>query len=259
MKTTIYYFSASGNSLKIAKNLAENLGDTEIVQITQRNDAYINDTAERVGFVFPVYFWGAPAIVKEFIRRLELTKAGYVFSIANCANVVISANFQIEEILKTKGIKLSALYKIRMPESYQIFFKVPPEEYQKKLFKNQEHKVLKISEDIKNNKIIEAKGIQKYFLKFAGDIVSGCFKPKNKDRHFWTNEKCNGCGICQKVCPVNNITMNNGKPEWKHNCEQCLACLQWCPQKSIQYKKATINKGRYHNPNIKLKEIIGQK
>lgn len=259
MKTTIYYFSASGNSLKIAKDLAKKLDDTEIVQITENNNTYINDTAERVGFVFPVYFWGAPAIVKEFIKKLQIRKATYVFSIANCGHVVISANLQIEELLKAKEIKLSASYKIKMPESYQIFFKVPSEKNQIELFKKQEQKMTKIAEDIKSNKIIAAKGIRKCILKFSGDIVSGAFKPKDKDRHFWTDEKCNGCGICQKVCPVNNIKMNNGKPEWQHNCEQCLACLQWCPQKSIQYKKATLKKGRYSNPYVKLKDIIAKK
>ena len=82
------------------------------------------------------------------------------------------------------------------------------------------------------------------------------FKPYEKDKNFWTDEKCNGCGICLKVCPANNIKMNEGKPQWQHKCEQCVACMQWCPQKSIQYKKVTVKRGRYHHPDIEVKELF---
>ena len=32
------------------------------------------------------------------------------------------------------------------------------------------------------------------------------------DRDFWTDKKCNGCGICGRVCPVGNIAFESGKP-----------------------------------------------
>lgn len=56
--------------------------------------------------------------------------------------------------------------------------------------------------------------------------------------------------------PANNIVMHDRKPKWEHQCESCLACMQWCPQKSIQYKKATVKRGRYHNPQINVSELI---
>lgn len=53
------------------------------------------------------------------------------------------------------------------------------------------------------------------------------------DSVFSVSEKRNGCGICSKVCPAGNIDMKNGKPEWTHHCENCLACCNFCPQKAI--------------------------
>ena len=60
------------------------------------------------------------------------------------------------------------------------------------------------------------------------------------DKQFRVDDKCNQCGICGKVCPSENITMQEGKPVWNHHCEQCFACLQWCPKKAIQYGKRTV-------------------
>lgn len=78
------------------------------------------------------------------------------------------------------------------------------------------------------------------------------------DGDFWVDEKCNGCTICAKVCPVGNITMSADKPVWSHRCEQCLACIQWCPKEAIQYGKKTPNYERYHHPEVTLKDIVGE-
>jgi len=77
------------------------------------------------------------------------------------------------------------------------------------------------------------------------------------DRDFWTDNKCNGCEICGRVCPVGNIVFESGKPAWQHRCEQCLACIQWCPQEAIQYGKKTPAYERYHHPEVKLKDMTG--
>ncbi len=75
------------------------------------------------------------------------------------------------------------------------------------------------------------------------------------DKNYTVDDKCNGCSICQKVCPVNNIIMEDNKPLWNKKCEQCYACLQWCPKESIQVGKKTIGVKRYHHPNITIKDI----
>ena len=75
------------------------------------------------------------------------------------------------------------------------------------------------------------------------------------DKKFWIDEECNSCGICEKVCPAANILMKEGKPVWQKQCQQCLACIQWCPKESIQYGKKTSEYKRYHHPEIKLKEM----
>jgi NAD-dependent dihydropyrimidine dehydrogenase PreA subunit len=78
------------------------------------------------------------------------------------------------------------------------------------------------------------------------------------DENFWVDDQCNRCGICLKVCPGNNIEMINEKPAWLHRCEQCLACVQWCPQEVIQYGKKTVKYPRYHHSEVILEDMCEQ-
>ena len=80
-------------------------------------------------------------------------------------------------------------------------------------------------------------------------------KLKTNDKNFTADEKCIKCGTCEQICPVKNIKLENGKPAWQHNCEQCLACYHWCPAAAIQYGDKTRKKKRYHHPETKLTEL----
>ena len=66
-----------------------------------------------------------------------------------------------------------------------------------------------------------------------------------KSKKFFATSNCNGCGKCVEVCPLNNVTLFNGKPKWDKNCTHCMACINSCPQKSIEYGKSTKGKNRY--------------
>lgn len=255
MNTTIYYFSGTGNSLKVAKDLSEQLENSKIVQISKKNMSIFKDTqSDKIGFVFPVYFSGIPVMVNNFIEKLHINKDTYVFAVATYGGMAGISLKQIEKILSKKDVNLSASFGINMPGSYQVMYPPFSEEQQTKLFKNEREKLNEIVNVIKNNKIVKQKS--NVLMNTIGGLFSVTFKPQNKDKNFWTDEKCNGCGICAKICPANNIVITEGKPKWQHQCENCVACMQWCPQSSIQYKKSTVKRGRYHHPDIKLNELI---
>jgi MinD superfamily P-loop ATPase len=76
------------------------------------------------------------------------------------------------------------------------------------------------------------------------------------DKQFSIDPNCNGCGVCEQVCPVGNIKMSERRPLWQHHCEQCFACLHWCPMKSIQHGKHTAGRARYHHPEVRIKDMI---
>ncbi len=78
------------------------------------------------------------------------------------------------------------------------------------------------------------------------------------DRSFKVSDSCTGCGICAKICPVEDITMNNNRPTWNRSCEQCFACIQWCPSEAIEFGKMSKGKARYHHPEITLTDMLIQ-
>jgi len=79
------------------------------------------------------------------------------------------------------------------------------------------------------------------------------------DVSFRTDDKCDGCGLCSGICPVNNIKMVDGVPSWQHHCERCMACLQWCPKEAIEFDKDSIGRKRYHHPDVKLSDMLKRK
>jgi ferredoxin len=83
------------------------------------------------------------------------------------------------------------------------------------------------------------------------------FMPDQKsDRYFLVSSLCTGCLTCQKVCPVNNITPVAGKPEFRHSCEHCLACIHNCPNQAIEWEEKTKGKARYRNIGVSLVDLI---
>ena len=266
MKTTLYYFSGTGNSLYIAKSLADQLGESELVPLAKTNQqSDIIARTETVGFVFPLYFWGLPEIVVNFVKKINLEKASYIFAVLTHAGGPGYTVNHLEKLLKAKSKTLNVGVHITMPGNYIIpsYYKYTyaDQEKRKILFEKASKKIDNIAQVIKEKRdMLKKNGFvtnliirlgNKLFYVFLGDVHL-------RDKKYHADDKCNACGICEKLCPVNNIVLSEGKPRWRHNCQQCMACIQLCPQGAVQYGEQTADKPRYHHPDISLKDIMGQ-
>lgn len=245
--TTIYYFTGTGNSQMIAEELAARLPDCKTEKITPEL-AKGTSVSGCAGVAFPVYFLGLPHIVREFLTNAEIQKGTYCFAVANMGNMTGNALPFIRKILKTKGVCLQAEYAIKMPENYTPMFKPETNAEQKKLFHAARQKIKVIADDVRNRRKLKPKFYHPLFNVYHNFMHRDIAK---MDKNFTVQSTCNGCGKCKKICPVSNISIENGIPEWHHNCEYCFACLHYCPQKAINCGKNTINRERYQNPYIK--------
>ena len=258
MKTVIYCFSGTGNSLSAAKSLANALDGTTVVPIAKAIKGEIKTDADRVGIVFPVYAFGMPRIVVEFCKKIEIASSARIFAVATCGGMPAGTLLQLKKILAGRGLTLSAGFCVTMPGNYTPLYGAPSDEKQRAILEKAKKRIEYIAEAVKAGKPtrIEANNFLINWI-FSGllyrvSIPHLC----EADKYFWANDNCNSCGVCRNVCPVANIEMKDGRPVWQHKCEQCMACLQWCPTEAIQWGKKTQRRKRYRNPDVTVQDII---
>ncbi|MDD5170430.1 MAG: EFR1 family ferrodoxin, partial [Syntrophales bacterium] len=118
MKTDLYCYTGTGNSLWTARTLAGKLGDVRICPISGTGNAPVRSGAETVGMIFPVHIWGLPRKVVAFIDRLSNDPAKYYFAIAVNAGQVAATLVQMNELMNAKGLFLSSGFELAMPSNY---------------------------------------------------------------------------------------------------------------------------------------------
>jgi Pyruvate/2-oxoacid:ferredoxin oxidoreductase delta subunit len=255
MKTIIYWFSGTGNSLAVAKELAKQYGDAELISMAK---ALENPppAVERIGLVFPVYSFGPPALVARFVEKLNALPDSYIFSVVTYAGGQGGTLAILRRLLQKRGLDLAAGRGVKMPENFPPLGGAPSPEKQQQINKSAAEQIKKIAAEIQQSPRgsydssmilwrLLSKAAYPFFCRFV----------KHGDRFFKVDDQCNGCGICAKVCPVKDIEMLDGKPGWLGRCEQCYACFHWCPQKAVQCGPSS-KQHRYHHPAVSLADLI---
>jgi ferredoxin len=130
-------------------------------------------------------------------------------------------------------------------------------ERQDKMFAQQKIKIQQILDYLRKQKRgLMEQGFLLNFLLYKLLYTFGSVQIPASAKGFWVTPACTKCGLCARVCPVENIQMQDGQPSWLDHCQHCMGCLQWCPVEAIQYKNLTLGKKRYHHPDIQAEEII---
>ena len=121
----IFYFSSTGNSKYAAEKIAEMNGDrlVSIGRAMKSNELHYKiGEHEDIGFVTPVYYWGIPDIVYEFLNHVRLDGHGtdrYIYHVVTFGSVTGGANAMLMNALrKNFGLMLSATFAIRMVDNY---------------------------------------------------------------------------------------------------------------------------------------------
>ncbi|MEX1377651.1 MAG: EFR1 family ferrodoxin [Eubacteriales bacterium] len=256
MKKELYYFTGTGNTLHIAKEIAKNMDGADLISISKlKNTQVVESSADITGIIFPVYFMNPPDILEEFFEKLKIKEGSYLFLVCNCG-----ANFGgtlkvAEKTLNKGGNKLSAAYNIYMPDN-SIAFPTPLDEH--------DGMIEKMIEETKQIALNAINGVQNVPIgnmsaSFFGNVLmkNACKGILGFDKMKLDAQKCTNCGICQKVCPVNNIESGEQKPEWGNECQMCFACIHYCPQKAVTYKRQKPEKDyQYRNKYININEIM---
>ncbi len=281
MTTEIYYFSGTGNSLFIAKELQKRLPDAALLpMVSLLHREKIEIRGRTVGLVFPVHALTNPIVVKRFLRKADFASADYVFAVATRLGTVYRGFSELDRMLKKIGKHLDAHLVLNMGnnEPRHGKYTVPTPEDLKALEEAALARLDSFAEAVKAKAVFHEKGAGEGITFGLHPVlnslmekltISGLSLSEHTGgvNYFYADEKCVGCGICEKICLSGKLSMQNNKPVWsrKSLCYMCFACLNYCPKQAVQIKDIIFVKsqsktnGRYPHPYANAQEIARQK
>jgi ferredoxin/flavodoxin len=282
--TQIYYYSGTGNSLHVARELQKRLAGSELVPILALADEDpVVASGEAVGFVFPHYASSLPKVVSDFIERLDVAAARYLFAIATRGGTRTMAFVEIDKILKHKGRRLDSFFALTMPASTEPLLERYPSRINSERIQRLETGMLARLDEIQP--IIAARAVDRDEDTGAANVPAPWLAPfmplleaitplllplgklAESSFRFYVDERCAGCGVCEQICLSGKLRLVQGRPVWAEDvqCHGCFACLNYCPEQAVQVasrwylKSHTETTGRYHHPRVTAADIAAQK
>lgn len=244
-KIALFYFSGTGNTEFISREYAELFKKKEVNVDLQKIEGI--DTIpslskyDLVIFATPVYAFDIPVYVKEFAQRLAVVDKKKSFVILTHAGNFGKSFQTFKKILENKNFNLVCGFDYKMPSNSDAIFSDNTKSVSnlnEVLDKNKEN-VLKDFNSIYESNIVYPK--TGFFKRTIYSLVNYFFINFFLKRFKWSydNVKCNQCGLCEKVCPTNNILLKKQKKElrFSNKCIMCTRCYNFCPTGAIYYKK----------------------
>jgi formate hydrogenlyase subunit 6/NADH:ubiquinone oxidoreductase subunit I/flavodoxin len=273
-KTVLFYYSGTGNSLAVARNIAGHLTDAIVVPMLKGNaESNIDADTERIGLIYPIYMNAVPRAVVKFTERLRCLPEHYVFAVATHGGIPGMAGLHLNRVLNKQKIALDAYFEVEMinntpkgvaPKALMELdweLSITPDIIEAKL-KTADDTIGGVIRSVldKERKTIQIPtSISKKFSYLMMKLLWSVNEKSKPKLDFILDEGCTGCGLCETLCTTHRIGMNEGKPEWTtEDCNYCYACFNYCPVQAIGVKHYTKKLGRYHHPKISADDIASQ-
>ena len=259
----VLYYSATGNTEYIAKEIARRLDD-ECVDLLDRikNQDFTEFHSEKPFIICaPVYVCEMPRFMSKYLKKQTFTGNRNVYFIFTSGGYCGISGQLAKWMFRNKKMKYMGRAEFKMPRNYVANDHYPmleKEEVEERIINS--HKMLAPTvETIKAGGKLKARHI---FL--FETIITVPFNPvwsklKLRAKDFHCGDNCIGCGKCVKLCPLNNIELKDKKPVWSDRCSHCMACIGNCPVRAIEYgeisqTKEQYNFGKYRYVADKLKD-----
>ncbi len=248
MKILICYFSGTGNTKRVVDKFAESLKgygcNVDLFKVENQNFSLDLTEYDKVGIAYPVHAFNAPSIIFDFIKKLpKMSSEKQLFILATSGEPLKLNNISSIKpvsLLRKKNFKFTNEYHYCMP--YNIIFR-HTDAMAYKMWETAKELIPIDAKELVEGK--EAKLKKVPFGKFLAYIFriehwGGRFNGKR----FKVNENCCNCNMCVKICPTNNITVENGEFKFDKNCIMCMRCSFLCHKNAIEiglFKKWKVN------------------
>lgn len=243
----VIYFSGTGNSAYVAKKIAGIIGD-EVLDLFGKikNRDYSPLKSEKPFVVSaPTYSWRIPHILREFLEKTPLEGNSRIYFLMTCGDDIGNAEKYLKKLCSQIGKEYMGCGVFRMPENYIAMFTAPNDEQSSRIIAKQTKNIRNTANLISSGKKLDAVNVNTVGKLKSGIVNTAFYALCVSAKKFRTTEKCVSCGKCEKVCPLSNITIKDGKPVWGKDCTHCMACICKCPAEAIEYGNKSVGQNRY--------------
>ena len=246
----VLYFSATGNTEYIARELACLLND-ECVNLLDRvknQDHTVLHSDRPFIICAPVYVCEMPRFLSKYLKEQAFSGSRDVYFIFTSGGYCGISGQLAKWMFRKKKMNYMGRAEFKMPRNYVANDSYPmlaKEEVEERIT-NSYKMIAPVVETIQSGNKLKARHI---FL--FETIITLPFNPvwckyKLLAKDFYSTDACIGCGKCVKLCPLNNITLKDKAPVWSDHCSHCMACIGNCPTRAIEYGNITQEKEQYN-------------
>jgi len=246
----VLYFSATGNTEYLARELARLLDDDclNLLDRVKTDDHTPLHSEKPFVICAPVYVCEMPRFLSKYLKQQSFTGSKDVYFIFTSGGYCGISGPLAKSIFKKKGMNYRGHAEFKMPRNYvanDAYPMLAPEEIKTRILTSRDQ-LGPVAASIQAGEILTARHVFlfEHIVTLPFNPVWCKFKLKAKD--FYTTDQCIGCGKCVKLCPLNNIVLQDKKPVWGNNCTHCMACIGNCPVEAIEYGNITQTKDKYN-------------
>ena len=232
------YFSGTGNTKHCVEVFVSHYGNNgEAVPIEAPNAADKITSHDVIVLGYPVYFSNAPKIMQDFIATNGSSFAHkQVFIIATMGLWSGDGAGCAARLLKKYGAEIIGGLHLKMPDCIgdeKLLKKSPAENRQ--IIAQADSKIAAAVRNLQNGNppkdglsgLHHVAGLLGQRLWFYGKTKTYKKKPDI------SAEKCIGCELCVKLCPMKNLAVENNKAVSSDRCTLCYRCFSHCPTQAI--------------------------
>ena len=246
----VLYFSATGNTEYIARELAKRLDDecVNLLERIKKQDFSPIHSEKPFVICAPVYVCEIPRFMMKYLKKQPFTGCKDVYFILTSGGYCGPSGILLKKIFKSKKMICHGYAEFKMPRNYVASDDYPmleKDQVEERIIGSY-NRLEQVAEDILAGKKLKARHVFLFETLITLPFNPVWCKYKFKTKDFFYTDKCVGCGKCVKLCPLNNVTLQDGKPVWGDNCTHCMACIGNCPTQAIEYGEITKTKEQYN-------------
>jgi len=253
-----YFMTGTGNSYRVADwctNTAQEYGlGSEMNQVRAGEVSRVFPLNSLAVFSYPTHGFTAPWLMMKYVWRLPKGERRHALVMPTRAGVRVkgvfvpglegTAGYLIALLLLCRGYSVRGVMGVDMPSNWTAVHWGMNEENADVITDMAEGKVKSMTRTVLGGQrhydgVVQFSiGLLLAKISFMYLIIAQLILGKL----FFASDKCNGCSLCQSICPKKALNMTGmpKRPYWKYSCDSCMACMNFCPQQAIEVSPLVI-------------------